>query len=82
MTVMYKKVTFWNVNESANPFLISNFIENDNFFEKMAKKKSLFMVKKNSWTAYKAQFWESINLSQFLSKKSLFLHYLGQIFQK
>ena len=42
---MYIKVyvNFWNGNESANPFLISDFTKNDNFLRKWQK--SLFWEK-------------------------------------
>ena len=52
---VYKSIHFWNVNESENPFLISNFTKNDDFLRKWQK--ITFLVKKNSWTAYKKQFW-------------------------
>ena len=45
ITVMYiKELHFWNGNESDNPFLISNFIKNDDFSRKW-QKKNTFSVK-------------------------------------
>ena len=56
ITVMFIKVyIFWNVNESENLFLISNFTKNVNFVTKWQK--ITFLVKKISWTDYVSQFW-------------------------